>query len=117
MDITFHFGLTAEVFYVPLKGKPGPPYGKAWGHYKNKKKNKWAQIRLTDADIVNFVNLKFISEKYGYAPEEVVKMRAKGQSFVSINAKVKKSKADKKKTKVAEADIFSKPGKGKGKKK
>ena len=87
---------------------------------KNKKKSKWAEIRLSDNDIVNFVNLKFISEKYGYTPEDVVKMRAKGDSFVAINGKVKKAKKAKmknKKAKLAETDIFAKPAKGKGKKK
>jgi len=30
MDITLHFGLTPEIFYVPVKEVNGPPYGKAY---------------------------------------------------------------------------------------
>src|SRR4030095_14258353 len=37
MDIAVHFGLSPEVFYVPVTVQPGPPYGKAYGYYKNKK--------------------------------------------------------------------------------
>ena len=95
MDICLHFGLTAEVFYVPLKGNPGPPYGKAYGHYKKHKKDQWREIRLTDVDIVNLVNLRFISNHYGCPPDEIIKLRGSGSSFADINAKMKKAKLEK----------------------
>ena len=66
MDISLHYGVTAETFYVPLEHKAGPPYGKAYGHFKNKKKTEWRTIRFTDVEIINFVNLRFISEHYGF---------------------------------------------------
>ncbi|MEW5925212.1 MAG: hypothetical protein AB1746_14610 [Candidatus Zixiibacteriota bacterium] len=92
MDITFQYGLTAEVFYVPVNGDPGPPYGNAYGHFKHHNRNEWGTIRLTDYDVVNMVNLKFISEHYGCTPDDVIKMRSKGSNFVNINAEVKKNK-------------------------
>lgn len=95
MDICLKYGLTAEIFWVDLKHTPGPPYGKAWGHFKKKKRDKWGSIRFTDIEIVNFVNLKFVSEYYGYPPDEVVKMRGKGTSFAKIHGKVKKAKGSK----------------------
>ena len=119
MEISAHFGLTAEIFYVPVKRTPGPPYGKAYGHFKNKKKNQWGTIKLSDAEIVNFVNLKFISKHYGCSADDVIKMREKGNSFVAINAEVKKNKGqDKKKSKqLATKEKPKDKGKGKGKKK
>jgi hypothetical protein len=128
MDISFHFGLGAGAFYVPLKEVKGPPYGKAYGHFKNTPRKKWNSIVLTDADIVNFVNLKFLSVHYGCSPDEVVKMKAKGKSFASINAKIKANKKADKALKSAGVKIQGKgisikcgkpsPGKcGKGKKK
>jgi hypothetical protein len=95
MNICLKYGLTVEIFWVDLKHKPGPPYGKAWGHFKKKKKDKWGSIRFTDVEIVNFVNLKFISEHYGHSPDEVVKMRSQGTSFVKIHGNVKKAKPPK----------------------
>lgn len=96
MDITFHYGLTAAIYYVEVKEVKGPPYGKAYGHFKKKSKKDWKTIKLVDADIVNFVNLRFLSEHYGHSPDEIISMRSKGESFVNINAKVKKAKAAKK---------------------
>jgi len=92
INVSISLGLDASVFYVPVNCKPGPPYGNAYGHYKNKKKDQWREIELTDPDIINLVNLRFISEQYGYAPEEVMKMREKGEAFVRINGEVKKAR-------------------------
>ncbi len=118
MDITLHFGLSPAIYYVAFDNDPGPPYGKAWGHYKHHKKEEWKTIRLGDADIVNFVNVKFMCDRYGYTPEQVIKMRDKGESFVFVNSKIKKHKEGKhKQPKHAEADDSDKDrhSKGKGK--
>jgi hypothetical protein len=109
-EISAHFGLSPEVYYVHFDKDPGPPYGKAWGYYKNKKRKDWHKIHLSDADVVNFVNIKFMSERYGYTPDEIVKMRDKKQGFVSLNGKVKKHKHDKQKKAKLQASS-EKPGK------
>jgi hypothetical protein len=116
MDIALHYGLHADVFYVPLKD-PGPPYGKAWGHFKKKKKSEWSTIRLSDSEIAASVNLKFISSHYGCSPDEVAAMRADDKSFVSINSKVKKKKAAAASKPRAQKDDSKSAPKGKGKKK
>jgi hypothetical protein len=94
-DITLHFGLSPAIFYVPVQQTPGPPYGKAYGYYKKTPKSQWKTIKLSDAEVVNLVNLKFISEHYGYSPDEVIRMRASGKKFVEINREVKAKKQGK----------------------
>jgi len=47
---------------------------------------------LNDAEIIDLVNLRFISEHYGYPAEEVVRLRSGGDNFIVINNKVKKIK-------------------------
>jgi len=117
MDIALHFGLTAEHFYTPLKN-PGPPYGKAWGHFKKKKQTEWKSIRLTDSEITASVNLNFISIHYGYSPDEVATMRSAGKYFVSINSEIKKKKHNPAKPIAKKKNINKKlNGKGKPKKK
>lgn len=120
MDITLHFGLGPEIYYVPVKEvKVGPPYGKAYGHYKKHPKHEWKKIALADDDVVNLVNLRFISEHHGYPPETVMKMRAEGRNFVSINEAVYREGKDrhvKKRDDGNDNDIGGKKGKGKGKK-
>jgi hypothetical protein len=93
MEITTDFGLNAGIFYVPVTSDPGPPYGKAYGHFRNRDRKDWGHIWLSDDDVVNFVNLRFISEQYNYSPDEVIKMRQNGDGFVDINAKVKNGNA------------------------
>ena len=110
MDITFHYGLSPEIYYVPLRTAPGPPYGNAYGYYKKWPKKEWKKVRLGDDDVVNLVNLKFASEHYGYSPEEVIKMRSGGRSFVEINEEIKSGKGQKVKEKGEKHR-----GKGKGK--
>jgi hypothetical protein len=93
MDITLRYGLSPAIYYVPVNGgKIGPPYGNAYGHYKKHPKNEWKKIRLPDRDVVNMVNLKFMSEHYGYPPEKVMQMRAEGRQFVAINDSIQKEK-------------------------
>lgn len=113
LNIMLRFGLSPEALYVPVKEVSGPPYGKAYGYYKNKPKKQWKRIVLSDDDVVNLVNLKFISGYHRYSPEEVIKLRSQGKTFVLINeeaGKYKKAKGDKEKK-----DKGPK-GKGKGKK-
>jgi len=114
LNITFHFGLTPEIYYVPVQ-RVGPPYGKAYGHYK-KHEHDYKRVVLADADVVNLVNLRFISDYHHVAPEMVMDMRSQGGRFVVINEEVRRGKEehhdkgdDKGKNKHKEA------GKGKGK--
>lgn len=95
-DITIHLGLTPEIYYVPVViHKGGPPYGHAYGYYKKHPRGKWSKIKLTDADIVNQVNLDFVSKHYGYDPAQVIRMREHGTSFVNIERKVYRAKGGK----------------------
>lgn len=112
MDITLRFGLGPDIYYVPMREVSGPPYGHAYGYYKHKPKHQWKNIRLDDDEVVNLVNLRFISERYKYAPDEVVRMRSGGRDFIVINEDIRKGKAGRK-----EAEQGDDRGNGKGKEK
>ena len=86
-DISIHFGLGPEIYYVPVAVVQGPPYGHAYGHYKKDKKH-WKTIVLTDADVVNLVELRFLSEYYGVAPERVIEARARHADFVMVHSEI-----------------------------
>ena len=114
LNITFHFGLTPEIYYVPVQ-RVAPPYGKAYGHYK-KHKHDYRRVVLTDGDVINLVNMRFISNYHHVSPERVMDMRGQGKQFVVINEEVRQGKGghrgddgDKGK------DQHKEPGKGKGK--
>jgi len=97
MDISLHFGLNTEIFYVPIRRHYGPPYGKAFGHFKNCPRSEWASLRIPDNDIVTLVNVKFLSVHYGFTPDEVVGMWGKHGNFIKAQGHLKLKKASIKK--------------------
>ena len=93
LGATLRFGLGPEIFYVPVGAVvKDPPYGKVYGYYKHKPKKEWKTITLSDDDIINLVNLKWMSEHYGYPAEKIIKMRSGGKEFVLINAEIRREK-------------------------
>ncbi len=95
-DIVVHYGLSPEIFYVPVKVEvKGTPYGRAYGYYRNKPKREWKKIVLKDDDVVNLVNLKFVSEHHKYSPDEVIRIRSKGKNFVVIHDDIRRGKKEK----------------------
>ncbi len=96
LEICHYYGMGADIFYVPVQTVSGPPYGKAYGYYKNKPKKEWRYIKLSDPDIVNLVNLKFMSSHYGYPPDRVIKMRSDGKNFVTMSKDFKEGKSSQK---------------------
>lgn len=110
-DIALHYRLNPEIFFVPVAlERVGPPYGRAYGYYKTyRRKHAWGAIALSNREVVDLVNLRFISEHHGIAPESVMAMRAGGRGFPAIQGEVAKGKNRPAKT----AD----DGRGKGKSK
>ena len=94
LDIAFHFRLTPDIFFVPLAPERiGPPYGKAYGYYrKYGPARDWKKIVLTDREVVDLVNLRFMSEHHKMAPEAVIAMRGQESKFFVINEEIKKEK-------------------------
>ncbi len=91
LDITFHYGLTPEIYYVPVT-HVGPPYGNAYGYYK-KHKDDYRRVVLADADVVNLVNLRFMSDYHSIAPEVVMDRRGRGEKFFVMNDEFHRDKA------------------------
>ena len=90
--ICAYYRIPPTVFYVPVTGY-GPPYGHAYGYYKRfPHERDWGRIQLRDADIVNQVNLIFISKYYHYPPEQVIRFREGGSSFGNIERRVYREK-------------------------
>jgi len=88
----------------------GPPYGNAYGYYRKYGPSRnWKKIALTDHEVVDLVNLRFMSEHYGMSPETVIAMRGRESKFVVINEEIRKGKEK------GRQDSQGQNGKGKGK--
>lgn len=120
LEIAQHYKLSPEIFYVEVGEVSGPPYGRAYGHFRKRPRSEWRSIVLSDVDIVNLVNLRFMVDHYKYAPDQVIKWRSEGKRFVTINQEIRKGKQGKR-TAIADADgnepvgKSKSQGKGKGK--
>jgi hypothetical protein len=75
-DIALRYRVDPKLFYF----NGGPPYGKAWGHYK--KTGKLAVLR--DAEIVDGVNCHFLAAYHGVSPEIIWTERGKGKNYVVV---------------------------------
>ena len=120
MDITLHFGLSPEIYYVPVTVVKNAPHGRAYGYYHNHPRHTWKKMRLSDSDIVNQVNLGFLSKHYGYDPERIMRSRAEGRNFTVIDRDMRHEKKSQGQTKKVgnyhQETSKNKGGQGNGKK-
>ena len=87
-DIAVHYGIGPEAFYVPVEVIPGPPYGKAWGHYKNKHRKEWRTIVLDDRDIVTLVNVRFLADYHATTPDRIIAYLPTHPDFLAVHAEL-----------------------------
>jgi len=93
-EIALHFKLSPEIFFVPVGlERIGPPYGNAYGYYRKfGRRGDWRQFSPRDKEVVDLVNLRFLSEYHGMAPDEIIGLRGRGQGFVRIHDDIGKGK-------------------------
>jgi hypothetical protein len=86
-DIALSLKLSPEVFFVPVGlDRIGPPYGNAYGYYrKSGRFGNWRDFHPADREIVDLVNLRFMSEYHGRAPEDIIALRGRGRTFSAIH--------------------------------
>jgi hypothetical protein len=71
-DIAFHFRLDPDIYYF----RGGPPYGKAYGY--------WKKHPPRDVEVVDAVNVHFLSEYHRVAPDVVWTERSHGHSYAVV---------------------------------
>ena len=76
-DVSVRLGVPADVWFVPVAHKPGPPYGKAYGHWKKHGKNHYA-YRVDDRTCRDLVAVRVIHDYYGVPVDRAMEMRRKG---------------------------------------
>lgn len=74
-DISLGLGLNPRNLYVvETYNHYGPPYGRAYGYTNNKH-------RLSDREIKELVNVRFLSRYHGISPDEVIERRQRGSHY------------------------------------
>ena len=71
-DIAFHFRLDPDIYYF----RGGPPYGKAYGY--------WKKHPPRDVEVIDAVNVHFLSDYHRVAPDVVWAERSHGHSYAVV---------------------------------
>ena len=89
-DVTHRCRQDTYIYHVDLPSDPGPPYGRAWGYWRQHPKR---DLRLSDDEIRHFTTLRALSDYSRRAPSEVLRDRRAGKSPREIAGK-KHSKSE-----------------------
>lgn len=81
-NVMARFGVSPAVLFVELPRPPGPPYGKAYGHWR--KHRRIGPDALTNEDIRYWVKVHALSRTLGLQPAAVVDLHGGGQRFENI---------------------------------
>ncbi|MBN2870948.1 MAG: hypothetical protein JXK04_08345 [Campylobacterales bacterium] len=80
-DVSLRLGLDPRVLYVvDSRRHSGPPYGRAYGYHKNGNIH-----RLRDHEIVELVNVRFLSDYHRVHVDDVIDRRRKGERYYYID--------------------------------
>ncbi|MEE8367670.1 MAG: hypothetical protein V3S30_05085 [Thermoanaerobaculia bacterium] len=105
-EVSARVGLPVDIWFVEIDRDPGPPYGKAYGHWKKHRQNRSHAFVLSDADTRNLVSVRVIHEYYGVSVATAMAWTASGRGLTA-NLSAEYHRRHGKPT--------AKPGKGKGK--
>jgi hypothetical protein len=87
-QIGIRLGVSPDVWFVPVEREPGPPYGRAYGHWRNRKHGghgeRW---RLSDEDTRNLVAVRILHEYYGVDVETAMRWRSDGTDLSTLMAR------------------------------
>jgi len=75
-------GVPYDLLFVGMDRDPGPPYGKAWGHWKKTPK----KLTLSDGDIVGLVDIQTGHRVTGLSALDLARARGKGTSVAVLVA-------------------------------
>jgi len=71
-----------DTLFVGIDRDPGPPYGRAWGHWRRNPK----RVVLADGDIIGLAQLQVAHRVSGIAPFELARARAAGRPLYVVVA-------------------------------
>mgnify|MGYP003580324666 CR=1 FL=1 len=75
-------GVPYDTLFYRIDRDPGPPYGKAWGHWRKNPRG----VRLSDADIRGLVQVQVGARAARMAPYEMARARGRGRPVYVVVA-------------------------------
>jgi len=91
-DVALNFGIAMDTLIIRPSRDFGPPYGKAWGYWKNHPKRGDRSFRLDDNDILRMVEVHTLCRSTGKSVDEVIQGLQGGDSYTTWASKVSREK-------------------------
>ncbi len=88
-DLTHRYRISASVLHVPVRDQaPTGALASAYEMYRATPVPEWAEIRLSDADVIALVNVRVIAQTLGLSAEEVIRRTGSAGSYVELLAQL-----------------------------
>jgi hypothetical protein len=86
-EIFYRVHVDPGVLFVGIDRDPGPPYGKAWGYWRNNSRHgHHAHYRFSDRDVVGLVKVQTVSRHFGTSPFSVIDAQRHGERMEAYSA-------------------------------
>jgi hypothetical protein len=72
IDVSVRLGLPQDIYFVPVERTPGPPFGRAYGHYRRHGRTR---LVLSDAEVRDLVAVRMAHDYYGVPAERAMEWR------------------------------------------
>jgi hypothetical protein len=74
-DISVRYRVPADVYFADLPPQPGPPFGRAWGHWK-KHRNAARRMQVSDEELRDLVAVQLVHRYYDLSIEQAMSLRS-----------------------------------------
>lgn len=82
-NVMWHFGVPPSALFVDVPRQPGPPYGRAYGHWK-RLGDRMPRDVISNDDVTYWVRMRAVASYAGVPPGQVYRWRESGQRFDTI---------------------------------
>lgn len=94
-DIINGRSISTEIFYIMISGEiVSKVYAPIFAKFASDPSGKMIKVPLSEDDVINMANLRFISSQHDYSIFEVMAMRDMGKEFAKINQQISQKKAE-----------------------
>ncbi len=83
-DVGVACGLPADAWFVPVTKPPGPPYGRAYGHWQKLRDERVPLPALDDGQTRDLVAVRLLHEYFGVPVETAMSWRAGGRDVRAL---------------------------------
>ncbi len=83
-DVGLRLDVRPDIWFVPCRHRPGPPYGRAYGFWRKHARDPQYRFSLRDTEVRDLVAMRMLHEYYGVDPAGAMQLRASHRSVESL---------------------------------